>query len=782
MNDNAATDEPSAAFNLDQAHLLDLIFKHSLDCLVLLDRDYNFIRVNDSYARACQRTASEFLGKNHFELYPSDLEQELDVYRQNKQIYKRNARPFVFPDHPEWGETFWDIGWVPILDKNNEIEFFLFTLSDVTARKRAETALRESARRLNEAQRIAKLGSWELDLRTNHLKWSDEIYRIFEIDPASFGACYEAFLDAIHPDDRAAVHLAYTDSLTLKKSYEISHRLLMPDGRIKWVSERCETSYDVNGIPLCSVGTMQDTTQHMSTELRLRETTHLLDSIVENIPNMIFLKEAKELRFVLFNKAGEDLVGYSREAMTGKTDYDFFPKQQADFFVADDRTVLKNTKVVDIPEEFIDTRLNGRRTLHTKKIALRDQHGTPQYLLGISEDITEHRNAELQLQQLNATLEQRVAERTHELSVERNFIATVLDTVCALVVVLDRNGCVVRFNRACETLSGYRFEELQGQPIWNYLIPQEQLPGVKFTFDNLTTQAKSTTYENEWLVRNGSRCLIAWSNTTLADEHGQVTHVIATGIDITARRKAEYSVIAAKIEAERANAAKSEFLSHMSHELRTPLNAILGFAQLLESFAQPPLPPAELDSVQEILHAGNHLLHLINQVLDLSRIETGHLSLNLTVIDLQSVIHEAVTLMLPQTVARAITLDMPTENERLLVNCDALRLKQVLLNLLSNAVKFNSVGGHISITTTQEGNGNARIAIIDRGCGIDAEKITKLFIPFERLDADGDAIEGTGIGLALSKRLVELMQGKIGVDSTPGVGSTFWFTLPLAEA
>ncbi|MBI3775683.1 MAG: PAS domain S-box protein [Gammaproteobacteria bacterium] len=782
MDDNAADNERSDAFRLNQAHLLDLIFKHSLDCLVLLDRDYNFIRVNESYARACQRPAAEFPGKNHFELYPSGLEQELDVYRRNKLIYKCTARPFVFPDHPEWGETFWDISCVPMLGKNNEIEAFLFTLSDVTARKRAETALRENTRRLNEAQRIAKLGSWELDLRTNHLKWSDEIYRIFEIDPASFGASYEAFLDAIHPDDRTAVNSAYTDSLAFKKPYEIAHRLLMPDGRIKWVNERCESSYDLHGIPLRSVGTVQDITQQMATELRLRETTHLLDSIVENIPNMIFLKDAKELRFVLFNKAGEDLVGYSREAMIGKNDYDFFPQQQADFFTTYDRNVLKNTKVADIPEEFIDTRLNGQRILHTKKIALRDQHDTPRYLLGISEDITEHRNAELQLQQLNATLEQRVAERTHELSVERNFIATVLDTVCALVVVLDRNGCIVRFNHACETLSGYRFEELQGQPVWNYLIPPEQLPGVKFTFENLTTQAIPSIYENEWLVRDGSRCLIAWSNTTLADERGQVTHVIATGIDITARRKAENAVIAAKIEAERANAAKSEFLSHMSHELRTPLNAILGFAQLLESYAQPPLPPIELDSVREILHAGNHLLHLINQVLDLSRIETGRLSLNLSAIELHNVIRETVSLMLPQTVARAITLDVPAGNDPLLVNCDALRLKQVLLNLLSNAVKFNSVGGSIAITTTHDGNGKVRIAITDHGCGIDAEKITKLFIPFERLNADDDAIEGTGIGLALSKRLVELMHGKIGVDSTRGVGSTFWFTLPLAEA
>jgi len=644
---------------------------------------------------------------------------------------------------------------------------------------------REYARRLNEAQRIARIGNWELDLRTHRLHWSDEIFRIFEIDPARFGASYEAFLDAIHPDDRAAVNNAYADSLRNRTPYEIAHRLLMPDGRIKWVSERCESSFDTDGAALRSVGTVQDITQQMTTELQLRETTRLLDSIVENIPNMIFMKDARELRFVLFNKAGEDLVGYPSDALLGKNDYDFFPKDQADFFIAKDRDVLENTGIVDIPDESIDTRDKGRRTLHTKKIALRDDTGAAQFLLGISEDITERRQAEEELQQLNATLEQRVAERTHELHAERNFIATVLDTVGALVVVLDPAGHIVRFNRACEVLTGFRFDELRGQPIWNYVIPPEQLAGVQSVFAHLATSTLPSEYENEWLKRDGCRCLIAWSNTTLTDAHGRITHIVATGIDITARRQAELAALAAKTEAERANAAKSEFLSRMSHELRTPLNAILGFAQLLEAYAEPPLPPTEQDSVREILRAGNHLLNLINEVLDLARIESGRLEMNVSEVELRPAITDALALMLPQAEARALTLiSLPATSERLLVKCDALRLQQVLLNLLSNAVKFNTVGGSITITitTTHNSPGQVRVAVTDRGPGIAAEDIAKLFMPFERLNADHNAIDGTGIGLALSKQLLELMHGKIGVDSTPGVGSTFWFTLPLAAA
>ena len=240
------------------------------------------------------------------------------------------------------------------------------------------------------------------------------------------------------------------------------------------------------------------------------------------------------------------------------------------------------------------------------------------------------------------------------------------------------------------------------------------------------------------------------------------------------QRTMELSV--AMAEAERANMAKSEFLSRMSHELRTPLNAILGFGQLLELAA---LPDDQGDNVHEVLHAGRHLLELINEVLDLARIESGKFTISLEPLALQVLIGDCLALIRPQAEARGIVIDAAEHDCRCQVRADRTRLKQVLLNLLSNAVKYNSPLGRISVTCVAQGD-HVQIRVSDTGAGLTPKQLARLFKPFERLDADSTDIEGTGIGLALSKRLVEMMDGEIGVESTPGIGSTFWVSLAQA--
>ena len=227
-----------------------------------------------------------------------------------------------------------------------------------------------------------------------------------------------------------------------------------------------------------------------------------------------------------------------------------------------------------------------------------------------------------------------------------------------------------------------------------------------------------------------------------------------------------------------ASRAKSEFLSRMSHELRTPLNAILGFAQLLE---MDHLTSEQQESVAQILKAGRHLLDLINEVLDIARIEAGRLIVSIESVSVKEVIQEGLDLVAPLAVARDIQLKVEAAglSDRFIF-VDRQRLKQVLLNLLSNAVKYNRPGGVVTLSYAEVKGGRLRVNVSDTGLGIPPDRLGQLFTPFERLGAEQTGIEGTGLGLALSKRLVEAMRGTMGVDSTVGRGSTFWVEFPLS--
>jgi signal transduction histidine kinase/CheY-like chemotaxis protein len=245
--------------------------------------------------------------------------------------------------------------------------------------------------------------------------------------------------------------------------------------------------------------------------------------------------------------------------------------------------------------------------------------------------------------------------------------------------------------------------------------------------------------------------------------------------DVSAQKRIMEELAAAKNAAERANRAKSEFLSSMSHELRTPMNAILGFAQMLEY--DNTLSADQQDNVQEILKGGRHLLELINEVLDLAKIESGRIDLSLEPVNLAGLVEDCRPLIQTQAGARRISLFLQVPKEAA-VRADRTRLKQVLLNVLSNAVKYNREGGDIRLGVQAAAGGRLRITVADTGVGIAPERMEQLFQPFNRLDAEHSAIEGTGIGLTITRQLVELMGGEVGVDSEVGVSSSFWMELP----
>lgn len=278
---------------------------------------------------------------------------------------------------------------------------------------------------------------------------------------------------------------------------------------------------------------------------------------------------------------------------------------------------------------------------------------------------------------------------------------------------------------------------------------------------------------------------IVWLRETgdvVRDADGKAVRMLGVVQDITPRKRAEEEALRARDEAERANQAKSEFLARMSHELRTPLNAILGFGQLLESDPVAPLSASQRENVELILKAGWHLLALINEVLDLAKIEAGNIDMSIEDVGVGEVLEECLSIISPLAEQRNVeVVEIPCAAPSCVVHADRVRLKQVLLNLLSNAIKYNRDGGKVTVMYQTPAPGWLRISVTDTGVGLTPEQQENLFQPFNRLGAEHGEEQGTGIGLIIARHMVELMGGSVGVESEPGRGSTFWVELNLGH-
>ncbi len=341
------------------------------------------------------------------------------------------------------------------------------------------------------------------------------------------------------------------------------------------------------------------------------------------------------------------------------------------------------------------------------------------------------------------------------------------------------DGSLVRSNAAFAEITGYSTAELAEMSSFDiYADTPDGRPKVEKIFADFQANPRPMNTELQLKRKSGELIWILGMTQPHFDENGALIEARSVITDITDRRVSQAKIETARAEAEAANRAKSEFLSSMSHELRTPMNTVLGFAQVLQSDPDSPLTEDQSESVDQIIHGGRHLLELINEVLDLSRIENGVMELSTEKVDLGDLVSETLDLIRPLAANRSIALVNELAPDSGQVWSDYTRLKQVLLNLLSNAVKYNVLGGTVTVRTHPTTEGRARLAVIDTGPGIAARDLDGLFVPFERLGADLSDIEGTGIGLTITKRLVEMMDGEIGVQSQVGRGSTFWVDLP----
>jgi PAS domain S-box-containing protein len=572
-----------------------------------------------------------------------------------------------------------------------------------------------------------------------------------------------ALEDLVHPDDRAAVEAMFGPGPgpgpgvgPVVPASGAESRWRRRDGTWRWLEWTACPSAGTGTV----YGAARDVTQRHLARAAVRAGQARLRAIIDHSPSGIFVKD-RDGRYVLASAAFLERLGLAAEDVLGRTPAEIWPgyrpapaddEDEGEVLAGGDPLVRDD--VVELPD--------GPHTMMTTRFALRDAEDRIVGLAGIATDVTDRTRAEDAL-----------AER-------ERLLDTIVQASPDIVTILDASGRIREVSQASSRILGYDIDDPIHEEL-AALVHPDDIDVIVPAYARLLT-LESTSLDIRYRVRHakGHWVTLDSRGQSILGEDGRAVGALVMSRDITEDLVFEAELLDAVGVAERASLAKSEFLSRMSHELRTPLNSVLGFAQLLEMDA---LSEPQDQAVGHILRAGRHLLNLIDEVLDIARIEAGHLDLCVEPVLLLDVLGDAVDLARPlaEHAAIALTVDTASCPPGTYALADRQRLLQVLLNLLSNATKYNNRTGSVQVSVAHSDDGRARISVSDTGPGIAAHDIDRVFEPFDRLGAEHSGVEGTGVGLTLSKHLVERMGGEIVVQSIVPYGSTFTVLLPLTD-
>lgn len=610
----------------------------------------------------------------------------------------------------------------------------------------------------------------------------------------ALGKPVEDVFHIINKDSRTLAKIPVADALAHGTVQDLTNHtvLISRDAREFDIADSCGPIRGFDGLVVGAVLVFRNISDEYAAQQAVRDSAALLQTILNTVADGMLTIHAHGGVIETVNPAIELMFGYSAAELGGKHLSQLIPELDQDHHNGSLSYygVSEADRAKGVGRQVIGRRRDGSvfpLEISVSEMTLRGQR----YFTGILRDISTRKAAEEALLKAGALQK------------------AIFDSANFSSIATDAKGVIQIFNVGAERMLGYGAAEVMNKitPA-DISDPQEVIARAKSLsaeletnitpgFEALVFKASrgiEDIYELTYIRKDGSRFPAVVSVTALRDDQDSIIGYLLIGTDNTARKQVEaerarldlvlqnknVELERARRVADHANQAKSDFLSSMSHELRSPLNAILGFAQLLESGTPAP-SPAQGGSIGQILTAGWYLLELINEILDLALIESGRLSLSLEPTSLRDVLQDCQAMIAPQALQKGIFTKFSPVDADCFVIADRTRLKQVLVNLLSNAIKYNRPGGTAEVSYKQHPKGRLRISVRDSGEGLSPSKISQLFQPFNRLGQETGAVEGTGIGLVVSRRLVELMDGEIGVTSTVGVGSVFWFELDTAS-
>jgi PAS domain S-box-containing protein len=637
---------------------------------------------------------------------------------------------------------------------------------EIDEHRQAEERLRQSEERLQRSQEIAHLGSWELYLPNNALFWSDEVYRIFGLQHREFTATYEAFLEVVHPDDRAAVDSAYTRSVAEgKDGYEIEHRVIRKDsGEVRYVHEKYQHVRDKDGNIIRSLGMVHDITERKEIEEALQKAYEMLETrvqertaelnkerqrfndVLEMLPAYVVLL-TPDYHVPFANRFFEERFGKSG----GRRCYEYLFQRTEPCETCETYKVLKT----NAPNHWEWTGPDGRN-YDIYDFPFADVDGSP-LIMEMGIDITEQKRAQQALRETHAELETRVQERTRELQETRDYLDNLFNYANAPIIVWNPKYEITRFNRAFERLTGRTAEEVLGGTL-DILFPDDSREESMGHIQEATSGEWWEVVEIPIKHKDGTERILLWNSANLYAQDGKtVIATIAQGQDITERKRAEQF--------------KDEFIGLVSHELRTPMTIITGSLRTATSAGVSTEDRETL--LQNAIEGADSLSAILENMLELSRYQAGRLQFHTEAVSIPAIAQSIIERLKPRAEDRTFVTEFPDNLPR--GQADPMRVERILYNLLENAIKYSPDKSIIRVFAFKEKK-MVVTGVTDQGIGISPEDQGRLFELFERLG--NMKSQGLGLGLVVCKRLVEAQGGQIWVESVPGKGSTFYFTLP----